>query len=215
MLTQDGLSTPKEMQILFVINFHISQAIKSVTHCSSRISKVDIIWLCMGNLQLHISHILAINNSTAQLYTRLNPQRFQCTFVTRLHTFPEEQQVFHQSAAAPGEASSSLKDRAPSLSWAAMSCSAPSADPNILLLPGEAGLQVLIMSLALIFISNNLQEGSSVCVPPVPSGNGSFPPRGAAWLPLARYKGSPASACPLLPGPQRESCCIRVLHHVC
>lgn len=88
MLTQDCLSTPKELQILFVINFHISQAIKPGLHCSSRISKVDIIWLCMENLQLQISHILAIKNSTAQLYTRLNPHPSQWASITGLRTVP-------------------------------------------------------------------------------------------------------------------------------
>lgn len=145
---------PKELQILFVVNFHISQALKTATHCSSRISKVDIIWLCMANLQLHISQILVINDSPAQLYTRLDPHPLQCTFVTRLCTLSlksltEEQQVFHQPAAdaAPqGEASSSLKDQAPAHSETAVSCSAPSVDGNILLLPGQASLQASVMS---------------------------------------------------------------------
>lgn len=205
MLPQDCLSMPKELEILFVINFHISQAIKPATHCSSRISKVDIIWLCMENLQLHISHILAIKNSTAQIYTTLNPHPFQCTFVTRLCTLSlksltEERQVFHPSAAdsaAQGKASSSLNDWAPAHSWAAMSCSAPSVDADILLLPGEASFQALIMSLALILISNNPQVGLRCLCPSCVPTEWLLPhPPGAAWLPLSWYKGSPASDCP-------------------
>lgn len=205
MLPQDCLSMPKELEILFVINFHISQAIKPATHCSSRISKVDIIWLCMENLQLHISHILAIKNSTARIYTTLNPHPFQCTFVTRLCTLSlksltEERQVFHPSAAdsaAQGKASSSLNDWAPAHSWAAMSCSAPSVDADILLLPGEASFQALIMSLALILISNNPQEVLRCLCPSCVPTEWLLPhPPGAAWLPLSWYEGNPASDCP-------------------
>lgn len=194
MLTQDCLFTPKELQILFVINCHISQAINPATHCSSRISKVDVIWLCMENLQLHISHILATNNSTAQLYTRLNLHPFQWAFITRLCTLSlkspiKERKVFHQSAAeaaAQGEASSSLKGWAPALSWAALSRSAPSADANTLLLPVEASLQASIMSLALMFISNNPQEGLRCLCPYCVPWEWLLPhPLGAAWLPLA------------------------------
>ena len=72
----ESLSIPQELQILFVIYCHNSWSIKPATHHSSRIPQLDIIWLCMGNMQLHISHILAANNLTAQLYTRLNLHPF-------------------------------------------------------------------------------------------------------------------------------------------
>lgn len=88
MLTWDCLSAPKELQILFVINCHISQDIKPATHCSSRISKVDIIWLWMEILHLHIHRILATNNPTAQPYTWLSLHPFQWAFITRLVHFP-------------------------------------------------------------------------------------------------------------------------------
>lgn len=128
MLTWDSLSTPKELQILFVINCHISQTIKPATHHSSRISKVDIILLCMGNLQLPISCILAANNSTAQLHTRLNLHPFQWAYIMRLHIFfpwsPSlKNDSGHQSAAAAaqGQASSLCEGWTPAHSRAATS----------------------------------------------------------------------------------------------
>lgn len=99
--------------------------------------------------------------------------------------------------AAQGEASSSLKDWAPAHSWAATSWSAPSPDATILLLPGEVSLQASIMSLALMFVSSNLQEGLRCLCPCCVPWEWLLPhPPGAAWLPLAWYKGSPASVCP-------------------
>lgn len=113
------LRQDKKLQILFAVNFHISQAIKPAAHCRSRISKVDIIWSCIENLQLHISPILAINNSTTQLQAK-SPLLSVSFYNRTLHTFPEQQQVFHQSAAdaaAQGEASSLLKDWTSAHPW--------------------------------------------------------------------------------------------------
>lgn len=156
MLRQD-----KKLQILFAVNFHISQAIKPAAHCRSRISKVDIIWSCMENLELHISPILAISNSTAQLHTRLNPHSFQWAFITGLCTLS----LKNRSSINLQEIQQHKEKLPPCLRTgplptpgAAMSCSAHSADANILLLPGKSSLQAWIMSLALILISSNLQE---------------------------------------------------------
>lgn len=92
MLMWDPPSTRNESQILFVMNCHISQTIKPATHRSSGISKVVVIWLCMGNLQLRVSCILAANNPTARLYTRSNLHPFPWAYLTRFSAFslPEE-----------------------------------------------------------------------------------------------------------------------------
>lgn len=187
MLRQD-----KKLQILFAVNFHISQAIKPAAHCRSRISKVDIIWSCIENLQLHISPILAINNSTAQLHTRLNPHSFQWAFITGLCTLSLnnnrssinlQQMQQHKEKLPP-----CLRTGPLPTPGSAVSSSAHSADANILLRPGKSSLQTWIMSLALILISSNLQE-SLRCVCP-------FPTPWSCLVPISMVQGEPSICVP-------------------
>lgn len=108
MLMWDSPSTPKELQTLFVINCHISQTIKPATHCSSRVSEVDVICLCMGNLQLRIRRTLVANNSPAHLYTVLNLRSFRWAYIKTPHIFfpwsPSlKKDSGHQSAAAAAQ----------------------------------------------------------------------------------------------------------------
>lgn len=156
-------------------------------------------------MQLHISYVLAANNSTTQLHTRLNLCPFQWAYITILCTFslPEVSRwrmtlAIHATAAlAQGEA-----PWVPDHSQAAMSSDCSHQLMLTVLLPGGFICQATIMSLGLMVITRMICRRSSElwhgagCDPAMSPRVGFFSAGSIPLLHSSLWQGGRETKCP-------------------
>lgn len=206
----DSPSTPKELQILLIINCHNSWSITPATHHSSYFWTGHCLAL-HGKLaaayqphfsrkQFNRSALHLVKSSLLSVSLCNDPLHILAPWSPSL-----KNNGGHQCCSSSGTGRRSLPV------WVMGNCSLicsvpglqPPADADVLLLPGEAGLQVSIKLLAPSLVSRVICRRSSGwpcgtgCVPAVSPGDGSFPASSSPLLHGSGWHRARGARCPL------------------